>query len=112
MLDIRDVGSYFGLYFENGLIAVLSKKSCEVISKLKEVRMQHCQAIVTSEQWMAAVQEWTDRRALPVIEFELVIYGSKFDADGVGETLSEFEITLQPPIIDLNGTEYYNPHYL
>lgn len=112
MFDVRAVGSYFAIYSEQGLVSILSRKVCELISKLKEVGMQQCQAIVTPSQWMAAVQGWTDGQTLPVMGLELAIYGSKLDAHSVGETLSEFEITLQPPTIDLNGTEYYNPHYL
>ncbi|KAF5254485.1 hypothetical protein FANTH_743 [Fusarium anthophilum] len=53
----------------------------------------------------------SDIRAGSELPIELNIYGSREDAEAIGQTLSKAGTYLQFPRYGLAGVEYYNPHF-
>ncbi|KAL3298864.1 SNF2-related protein [Colletotrichum asianum] len=111
-LDVRPVGSYFGLYLSTVLVALLDKCVCEVLQKLTRGRYLRLQGTISAEQWNSSIKESQKQQSDSIImSIDITVYGIMANISTVGDVLCDLDITLQRPNFDLNGLKYVNPHY-
>ncbi|KAK3316035.1 SNF2 family N-terminal domain-containing protein [Apodospora peruviana] len=93
-------------------LATLNKKTCRDIQLLLDGRDLRFHAYVEIDQWDNAVRAWRDEKSTAILSMDINIYGSQKDAAQVGKILADNRTYLQQPNHGIEGTAYYNPHYL
>ncbi|KAJ4416804.1 hypothetical protein N0V82_006533 [Gnomoniopsis sp. IMI 355080] len=102
--------SWFGLQSDGKLFAILSKKLSLGLHDLLDKADVEFQAVIDLKE-MEHKTASLKRRQVASTTIDVNIYGHKNDAELTGNILSSLGLYLQQPILQRDGTRYYNPHF-
>ncbi|GAW19058.1 hypothetical protein ANO14919_085420 [Xylariales sp. No.14919] len=109
--DIVQEGDYFALERDDIKFGRLNKGLCKQLHEIVSKYQVRIQAFVSTNDWNTTMSSWNHENPTFLLA-EINVYGTRANAQDVGDVLSKFKIFLQMPQHSLGNAEYYNPHIL
>ncbi|KAK8084663.1 hypothetical protein PG997_005934 [Apiospora hydei] len=108
---VSPITSYYGLEYTGTIFALISKANCAIFNQLFRSHHVQLRAFVHHSALKHAISSHSEKHPA-TLKVDINVYGVRDEAYGVGKVLSSGGLTLQQPTHGLEGTTYYNPHFL
>lgn len=102
--------SWFGLQSDGKLFAILSKKISLGFHDLLDKADVEFRAVINLKEVEYKTKS-LKRSQVASMTIDVNIYGNRDNAELTGNVFSSLGLYLQQPILQRNGTRYYNPHF-